>query len=55
MISLSKFVRKYNVDYKSSDKFEGCVISKDGKVIHEIKLTNGLYPMPSPLKQKTAT
>ena len=38
VISLSKFVKKYNVDFKSSDKFEGCIISKDGKVIQEIKL-----------------
>ena len=50
LIALSKFVRVYQVSFLSNDKFEGCEVTKNGKVVHTIALTNGLYPFPSPVK-----
>ena len=49
VIALSKFVRLYQVEFKSTDSFEGCEVKDNGKLVHTIKLTNGLYPFPKPL------
>lgn len=51
VISLSKFLPYFNCEFISDDLFKGCHIrcKENGKLLHTSILTNGLYPLPSPI------
>ena len=58
VILLSKLLRlSLTIEFPDAKTFEGCYIREKSseKLLHTIKLTNGLYQMPHPIKAESNT